>query len=864
MRSAKPSGWVSYALAWASGLLLATGMAAGCGGSDGASGGSGPSVDAGNLDVVTQDAADAHHEDAGQDVVAAEPTVVLQFGDDIGLFVHNRVAELVNAAATRPVLEIEPEEVPADLHPDSLVLGFGDCATVRSLVPQSESDALVGESMVLRSGKLGDATLLVADGAPPEPDTFGLGNVGASYAAYALLEQLGFAFLHPLSPTVPMGLSTPVEALDLVEGPRWRLRGMQIHTMHPLELTDVLNGWGPGGLDDAQGWSDMLPEWSSYLEWALANRLNRVHWVLLESDSWLDFSRGAARQGRLAKLVDMAHEAGMPVGVDVPISLQQQHAFRLVTETGELDDELFQIRENVDWLMAAGFDYLATESGTSEFTHPEPERMLAWMDEVARHLDEQHDGRRAYMKIHCSSGQVAQGYPDPVTGEDINFNFLPHFADPRLGVQPHTVQHYALDDPAPTYGNTDFGYMADFIRHEAGRREVVWHPETAYWVSFDIDVPLFLPVYAERRVHDLRLLAKDEDEGRMGLGALAGSHMDGQFVFSSGWEWGYWLNDVVAARAAWNPHVEAPSDEAALRALLEPVVRPFGSASNDIRELLIETARRQRELLIEGRVGGVPPDDIVRRNGQAYLQGVETWDDVSDLAGALPINPVQMTQPDRLGLVDMRNPLHAPPGYSAEVEPLLDEMEATLVDEADRYASYSSQVPDYARDLYDDMTDAARMTALRATQVHGLYDYVDGFWDFDPAKRLARLQTARDALDEAQLVVLDREKRYRVPADRIAGWRNNPTAYEFTYLWTVRSLFYWWRDEGKAVDAPLSPCYLNTINAVDVGFGEGLGVDAAGLAQDVADFAGLGAIGECLAEPDVEPTFPQDDLRSRP
>ncbi|MFW5739268.1 MAG: hypothetical protein ACOC1F_02760, partial [Myxococcota bacterium] len=196
--------------------------------------------------------------------------------------------------------------------------------------------------------------------------------------------------------------------------------------------------------------------------------------------------------------------------------------------------------------------------------------------------------------------------------------------------------------------------------------------------------------------------------------------------------------------------------------------------------------------------------------------------------------------------------------------PLLAEMASTFTAQADGYAALASQVPAPGRDLYDDLVDASRVTALRAQQVHGLYDYVDKLWGFDATERLARLQTARDALDEAQLIVLEREKRYRVPADRIAGWRENPTAYDFTYLWTVRSLFYWWRDEGKAVDAPLSPCYLNIINPVDVGFGEGLGVDATKLVQDVADFFGLDSIGECLAAPDVEPTFPQDDLRSRP
>src|SRR6185295_10667174 len=134
----------------------------------------------------------------------------------------------------------------------------------------------------------------------------------------------------------------------------------------------------------------------------------------------------------------------------------------------------------------------------------------------------------------------------------------------------------------PTYGNTDFGYMRDYLKLEVklGEREVLWHPETAYWVSFDVDVPLFLPIYAERRVHDLRLIAGDEKS--------IGKKMSGQQTFSSGWEWGYWLNDVVTARAAWNPHDEATSDEAARGKILDDALKtPFGAAATTVRDLVL-------------------------------------------------------------------------------------------------------------------------------------------------------------------------------------------------------------------------------------------------------------------------------------
>ena len=130
----------------------------------------------------------------------------------------------------------------------------------------------------------------------------------------------------------------------------------------------------------------------------------------------------------------------------------------------------------------------------------------------------------------------------------------------------------------------------------------------------------------------------------MGLGVHAGKHMDGQQTFSSGWEWSYWLNDVVTARAAWNPHLEAASDDDALGAILDSALRPFGDARRAIRDLVIETAREERELLIEGRVSGAGawpagPASTVRKNGQAYLQGFETWDDLISRVNLLASAP---------------------------------------------------------------------------------------------------------------------------------------------------------------------------------------------------------------------------------
>jgi hypothetical protein len=775
--------------------------------------------------------------------------VFVVYADDIHPSVRSRVTALLTEALGKDVVVATAGTLPEKLDATSIVFSIGDNAVTRAVISADDRAKLAPEAFIARSGKRGEATVLAADGAPAKNHPHG--NLGALHGAYALLEELGFGFLHPLTPVVPKPLRVPTTQLNRNEVPRWDTREIHLHTQHPLELTELLQGFGKNGPLDATGFNEMLGEWDRFLEWCIANGQNGVEWFLLWADSFKDFADSDLRIGRLAELVRHAHNFGISAGIDAPIAFAQQHSYRLLRQQGDLTAELAEIRTRLDYLAKADWDFYGIESGTSEFTAPKPDRMLAWMNEVTKHVEEK--GKHVFIKVHCSTGQTAEGFPDPVTGQPINFNMLPHHADKRLGVLPHTVQHYGLTDPAPTYGNTDFGYIRDFLWQEAGSRPVVYYPETAYWVSFDVDVPLFLPIYADRRLSDLRLLARDEETKK--------KKMDGQLIFSSGWEWGYWLNDVVAARSAWDPGASSLSQADALKATLDRSLGSvFGSAKKDVVSWIGDVVTFEQQLLIDGKVSGNAPSNIKMRNGQAYLQGWETWDDVNKLvSNSLPLKE---TQPDKLGLVDMRNPVHGGPGYSAEVEPLLGEMENRFAMLAARGDELRAKIPaGGARDLFDDLADAMKMTALRAKQVHGLYDYVDGYFGTPQPKRMERLNAARSALDNAAKIVVEREKRYRVPVDRIAAWRSNPTAYEFTYLWSVHSLYFWWRDEGKAIDAPLFPCYLNIINPVDVAMGEGIGADAARV------FGSLLSSDQsrgCLAEPKSAPIFPQDNLRSRP
>ena len=57
-------------------------------------------------------------------------------------------------------------------------------------------------------------------------------------------------------------------------------------------------------------------------------------------------------------------------------------------------------------------------------------------------------------------------------------------------------------------------------------------PMQAYWVNYDIDVPLFLPLYGANRILDLQTMARLEIQRN--------TSVQGQNNFGSGWEWSYW------------------------------------------------------------------------------------------------------------------------------------------------------------------------------------------------------------------------------------------------------------------------------------------------------------------------------------
>ena len=331
---------------------------------------------------------------------------------------------------------------------------------------------------------------------------------GALFGVYELARAAGYAFLHPSHPLEPPAprwchdLRSPATDPGRSAGAGAAVRGTHLHTQHPIELADLLNGVGPGGSEEEADWAAGLPAWMRYLQWLVANKQNLVEWALLEWPGSSGFSTSAARQRRLRRLVDMAHDWGLRVSIDAPFNLQQQHAWRL--QTGEGGGGWEAVSGRLKWLCGTGLDVVSTEIGSTEFSHTDPGATIQLLNSVVDYLEA--GGKQLMVKNHASTGQIAKGYKDPLDpSKDLNFNYLTYYADERVISAPHTVQMYSLADPlVGSYGRqnyTDIRGMMGLLEKEG--KPQVFFPETAYWVNFDNSVPLFLPLYAADRLRDV-------------------------------------------------------------------------------------------------------------------------------------------------------------------------------------------------------------------------------------------------------------------------------------------------------------------------------------------------------------------------
>ncbi|HEX5060835.1 MAG TPA: hypothetical protein VFV99_15815, partial [Kofleriaceae bacterium] len=237
--------------------------------------------------------------------------------------------------------------------------------------------------------------------------------------------------------------------------------------------------------------------------------------------------------------------------------------------------------------------------------------------------------------------------------------------------------------------------------------------------------------------------------------------LDEHLLFSTGWEWGYWLNDVVSLRASYEQGSSAED-------LLTDAYAPdLGVAAGHFVGRLMAA---QKKALIDQRLIG-------------YLVGRDIAIDAGDR-----LDPPIISQPDRITFEDLV--------ANRQLEAALIIVLADLDAYATTLDGLESELD--ALDLPDsrwssELRDGVAIDRLRVRFVNATYNAVLAFVrnqnfapDYEKAKEL--LARARKLVASRHADLHDNHGR------RLVDKTANHTFYQFGYLYMADTLCYWQRE----------------------------------------------------------------------
>jgi hypothetical protein len=667
----------------------------------------------------------------------------------------SEIAEAMDPAESVTVFvdEAVPAAVRADLEsyltrlwqtPTPVVVGAPEPGRESALWISSSEDARArfappegGYALVRRDE--GDQRLVVAAAASPQE---------LAFAAYALLEELGIRFFHPMQELVPEleGPHLP-RTLDARRSPMTRTRGVQFHLLHPLEYLRSLHEPGEENLAEAR----------RLVDWLVKTGQNHLQWPILGSVPWEPFAAHAR------EVAAYAHARGVTVGAMVMLfeKASLQRGYVLVKDEAEYEA---QIREGLDRLLEVPWDDL--ELALGEFFTSDPEGLVTWLDTAVAHVAARAPEARVSVPNHV--GNEDDKWVD-FRGERTFFYHVPKHADLRLGQSPHTIFWYDLYREGGMYHHPNFHLHREFIfeqlREHGGERRVRYFPESAYWIATDIDVPAFLPEFVESRWIDIHGL--DRDIRAMGLAPL-----EGHIMFSSGHEWGYWMTDYLAAKMLWEPG-------APLERFFSHYASAYGSCGGQVGADLARFVELQRVFLFEKK--------LVK-----YVSGEDVAIDLGSQAGfeireLRPRFDVMVTGTEEERAAFEATDLADIETMARETKPIEDSIAARC------RGSDAALAP-----WCDELRDGVRIVRLRLEHSALLYRAVIAHAR-GQAREAARLLAAGAAkTEEAKAVIETREKGYRFDLERLTGAYDNPTLYRFGYLRQAHTQCLWRRQDEQA------------------------------------------------------------------
>jgi hypothetical protein len=563
------------------------------------------------------------------------------------------------------------------------------------------------------------------------------GEVGAMYGIYRVAADLGVKYIHPEETYYPFdpGARLPWRYDGEVECPGFELRGFHDHTQHPIVMSDFLLR------TDRADFKDYVDR---YLRWLARNRQNMYSFHMLKTvdvPKWLP---------RIEAIVDEAHIYGIKMGMVVSFVDQQQNNFKLINEDGQTPDDV-QIQDGLDTLLRAGFDFFTFQIGSSEFTKPPDQDVLFWLDTAAAHLQSRGAGAYTWIHITCSLEDDRGGY----------FFHLPLQADPAMGAWVHTVMFYSLKDPAPVYDCERFEHQSGFMAVADGQREMVFFPETAWWLGFDNNAPLMLPITGWSRYYDIAIGTSNYDVG-------------GHITFTSGREWTYWQYDHFLTRATWDRNLEWEE----YLEWIKPVYERHGGEA-------VLALKKMTELQME---------HFYRENPQIffYLSGELPQDEIGAAAGIT-------SRPPKLAFQDVVRFSQREFGdWRVRDYLMLESMRGLYRKVVKGMPKKLGPGSKLSVKLYDELYNSVWVFHQRVEHAYVLYTGAIAVRDGDEALALEKLAEARAISAEVIEVLQAMEKNYRYPLDLLC--REKPeslTSYKYGYLYETSTGYFWTRRDDQ-------------------------------------------------------------------
>lgn len=674
---------------------------------------------------------------AGDELVA---TVGIPSGSGPGL--RHAAEDLVVAMAA-----VADVPVPDDVWAAGLVVeGVGN-VTVR--FDLAEADA----------GEEGFALSSTSGGVDVQAAT----EAGAAYGLYTIASDLGAFWIHPeedVRAATDPEAELPRDYHAVVDQPRFGRRGFHEHTQHPIPASDFLLVAESGDED-----LDYRAMSSRYVRWLARNRQNVMSMHLMRT---VDLATWAPY---MESIVAEAHEHFVEVGAVVGFVDEQQNAFRLIRDEDERDSAT-QIAERLDSILEGGLDFVTLQFGASEFTKPADDDVLRWFAEALAHVETNHEDVRLGSWIHINCGLAAE--------DGGLFFHLPEQLDSAYRAWVHTTMYYDLEHPAPVYECENFHHQREYLsrNEEAARmggQELEFFPETAWWLGFDNNVPLAMPITGWSRAWDIQNELSDA--------------VTGHVTFTTGREWGYWRYDHHLTLATWDESVGWEDYLARIAPLFDTTSSPERGAA--VVSALTAFTERQVQDFYEDH-----PELYF------YVSGELPQDEAGERIGILARRP----KPSYRSIADLDDD-----AFAAWEREALEPLRAMAI----AYGDIVADLPPPAEDetlpadmLYGELYDTLALFVLRIQQAVALYEGVVEVragmaaiaaedMEETAARRVAaraKLAESRDRINEARTYLLHGVARYRYPADLVRNAKpESLTIYPFGYLRDAQNAYFWTR-----------------------------------------------------------------------